>query len=227
LRQLTFFVFPEGATQPTLAAGTGELVYVHTDATSGGVVSLISDRDGVLFTSPPVPGTNFGVYPDLSPNGRLVFLGVEHADGTGPFHAWVGIRDNNGQECTYTGFTCDTDNDTTPPVVTITATPETLRPPNGKMVPVTITGTITEEGSGVDPSTATYAVIDEYKLVQPQGSFIPAANGSYAFDIQLQASRQGNDKDGRQYTITVTVKDKAGNTGSAATRVIVPHDQRQ
>jgi hypothetical protein len=130
LHQLTFFVFPEGATQPTLAAGTGELVYVHTDATSDGVVSLISDRDGVLFPSPPVPGTNFGVYPDLSPNGRLVFLGVEHADGTGPFHAWVGIRDNNGQECTYTGFTC---NDTTPPVLTITATPETLWPPNGKL----------------------------------------------------------------------------------------------
>ena len=97
-------------------------------------------------------------------------------------------------------------------------------PPNGKMVPVTIAGTITEEDSGVDPSAATYTVMDEYKLVQPQGSFIPAANGSYAFTIYLQASRNGNDKNGREYTITVRAEDLAGNEGSAATSVIVPHN---
>jgi hypothetical protein len=54
LKQLTFFVFPEKGVQPTLAAVTGELVYVQNDETSGGVVSLVSDRDGVLFTSPPI-----------------------------------------------------------------------------------------------------------------------------------------------------------------------------
>jgi len=31
--------------------------------------------------------------------------------------------------------------------------------------------------------------------------------------------------DGRQYTITVSAKDFAGNLGSAATIVTVPHDQ--
>ena len=66
--------------------------------------------------------------------------------------------------------------------------------------------------------------MDDYKLVQPQGSFIPAANGSYAFTIHLQASRNGSDKDGRQYTITVRAEDLAGNEGSAATSVIVPHN---
>jgi hypothetical protein len=112
--------------------------------------------------------------------------------------------------------------DTTSPTLAIAATPNTLRPPNGKMVPVTIAGTITDTGSGIDPNTATYAVSDEYKLVQPQGSFMPAANGSYTFVIQLQASRNGNDKDGRLYSIAVSIKDKAGNTGSMTTRVIVP-----
>jgi hypothetical protein len=113
--------------------------------------------------------------------------------------------------------------DTTPPSLTISATPDTLRPINGKMVPVTIAGTITEEGSGVEPSAATYVVIDEYQLVQPQGGFTPGAS-SYDFKIQLQASRKGNDKDGRLYTITVSIKDKAGNTGSAATHVVVRHN---
>jgi hypothetical protein len=174
-----------------------------------------------------VPGTNFGVYPDLSPNGRLVFLGVENADGTGPFHAWVGIRDNNGQECTYTGFTCDIDNDTTQPAITITATPATLWPPNGRRVPVTIAGTITDAGSGVNASTATYAVTDEYRSIQPSGPITLGMNGSYAFTVQLQASRNDTDTDGRQYIITVSAQDNAGNTGSAATGVTVPHNLRQ
>jgi hypothetical protein len=117
--------------------------------------------------------------------------------------------------------------DTTPPALTIAATPETLWPPNGKLVPVTIAGTIIDAGSGVNASTATYTVTDEYSSVQPSGHITLGSNGSYAFPIQLQASRNGNDKNGRQYIITVSAHDNAGNTGSAATSVIVPHDQGQ
>src|SRR5262249_45342945 len=113
--------------------------------------------------------------------------------------------------------------DTTPPTITIAATPETLWPPNGKLVPVMVSGTITDAGSGVDPTTAAYAVTDEYGSVQPSGPVTVAADGSYAFTIRLQASRHGNDRDGRQYTITVSAQDKVGNMGSAATGVTVPH----
>jgi len=114
--------------------------------------------------------------------------------------------------------------DTTPPAILVTATAETLWPPNGQLVPITITGTITDTGSGVQAGTATYAVTDEYASVQPSGTFSVRSDGSYAFPIDLQASRNGNDRDGREYIITVYAKDTAGNTGSAATRVIVPHD---
>jgi len=117
--------------------------------------------------------------------------------------------------------------DTTPPVLTISATPETLWPPDGKMVPVTISGTMTDSQSGVNASTATYAVTDKYGLIQPSGKVTLGSNGSYTFTIQLQASRDGNDKDGRQYIITVNAQDNAGNKGSAATGVTVPHDQGQ
>ena len=119
-----------------------------------------------------------------------------------------------------------TSQDVTPPAITITATPDTLWPPNGKLVPVTIVATITDAGSGVD--TATYAVKDEYGLIQPSGQITTLdASGRYSFRIQLQASRNGNDRDGRQYTITVRAVDDEGNEGSATAIVTVPHDLGQ
>jgi len=105
INQLTFYVSPDKAVQPTIAAVTGEVVYVQFNELTD-ILSLISDQDGILFTAPPDPGANFGVFPDLSPNGRLVFRGLDQ--GIFPFHAWVGIRDDNGQECTFTGVTCNT-----------------------------------------------------------------------------------------------------------------------
>ncbi len=117
--------------------------------------------------------------------------------------------------------------DVTLPVVTISATPATLWPPNGRMAPVVVSGTITDAGSGVDVSTAAYAVTDEYRQVQPMGSVTLRSDGRYSFTIQLQASRNGNDQNGRQYTIIVSALDHAGNKGSAATGVTVPQNQGQ
>jgi len=68
-------------------------------------------------------------------------------------------------------------------------------------------------------------VTDEYGSVQPSGPVTVEADGSYAFTIHLQASRHGNDKNGRQYIITVSAHDNAGNEGVETTSVIVPHDQ--
>ena len=118
--------------------------------------------------------------------------------------------------------------DTIPPAITVSASPESLWPPTGQLVPVTVSGTITDNepgGTGVNASTAAYAVTDEYGLLQPRGPIPLGANGSYSFTIHLQASRDGNDRDGRQYIITVSALDNAGNAGSAATGVLVPHDQ--
>ncbi len=115
--------------------------------------------------------------------------------------------------------------DMTPPAVSVSANPSSLWPPNGKMVPVTVSGAITDSLSGVDPSTAAFAVVDEYGSVQPSGPVSLGSGGSYSFTVSLQASRNGNDKDGRHYTITVSAKDFADNLGSAATIVTVPHDQ--
>ena len=91
--------------------------------------------------------------------------------------------------------------DTTPPTITATADKTILWPPNGKMVPVTVTGKITDPDSIV--STATFRVVDEYGTVQPSGSIKLNADGTYTFTVLLQASRLGTDLDGRQYTIFI------------------------
>jgi hypothetical protein len=116
--------------------------------------------------------------------------------------------------------------DTTPPMITsVSVTPETLWPPNGKLVPVTLVATIMDTGSGV--RTTSFAVEDEYGSIEPRGSLTLGTNGSYTATFLLQASRKGNDNDGRLYTIAVRTFNNAGNEGSATTSVTVPHDQGQ
>ena len=115
--------------------------------------------------------------------------------------------------------------DVTPPVVNVSASPSSLWPPNGKTVQVNVSGTITDSLSGVNPSTAAFAVMDEYGSVQPSGPVTLGTGGSYSFKVSLQASRNGNDTDGRQYRINVSANDYAGNLGTAAAIVTVPHDQ--
>jgi hypothetical protein len=115
--------------------------------------------------------------------------------------------------------------DITGPAVTASA-PATIWPPNNQTVPVKVQGLISDVGSGVDPATVRFTVADEYGTVQPAGPITLAANGTYAIDVPLVASRLGNDSDGRRYTIVIRAKDFAGNEGSTSVIVTVPRDQR-
>jgi hypothetical protein len=119
---------------------------------------------------------------------------------------------------------CPSFRDTVPPSITVLALPVPLWPTHDKMVPVIIAGTMKDAGSGVNESTATYTVTDEYGRVQPSGHINLSSSGIYAFLIQLQASRNAGDRNGRQYTITVSAQDKAGNKGAASTHVTLPYN---
>jgi len=116
--------------------------------------------------------------------------------------------------------------DTTPPIISVAVNRATLWPPDGKMVPVTVSGKITDTGSGVNASSAAYSVKDEYGRVQPTGAIALTPGGNYSFTVFLQASRRGSDLDGRRYTVIVRGKDNAGNGRSKTSTVTVPHDQR-
>ncbi|HLH30361.1 MAG TPA: hypothetical protein VKY31_04110, partial [Terriglobia bacterium] len=118
--------------------------------------------------------------------------------------------------------------DTTPPTITASANSTTLWPPNDKLIPVTVSGTMKDTGpgaTGINTTSATYAVSDNYGLVQPNGSIVVGSDGEYSFVVQLPASRSGTDKSGRQYTIVVRVQDNAGNSGATSVVISVPHDQ--
>ena len=114
--------------------------------------------------------------------------------------------------------------DVTPPVVQISVTPDRLWPPDGRMVPVTVAGTIIDSGSGIQPGSAECTVIDEYHHLQPQGKVSLDAAGNYSFTVLLRASREPYDLDGRRYSIRVNAKDNAGNRAAKTKTVIVPYE---
>lgn len=114
--------------------------------------------------------------------------------------------------------------DQTAPVVTVMASPTTLWPPNHRYVSVEVTGQVTDSGSG-PASTVSWSVMDSDGQLHPMGTARVDSNGTFTFDVSLQASRRGQDFGGRIYTIMVTGSDTAGNTTTASTAVIVPHDQ--
>ena len=111
----------------------------------------------------------------------------------------------------------------TPPIITVSRTPTSLWPPNGKMIPVTVSGTITDTGCTI--TSAAYKVTDEYHEVQPSGGLTLGSGGAYSFTVLLQASRRGADLDGRVYNITVSASNNADKSGSQTRSVIVLHNQ--
>jgi len=112
--------------------------------------------------------------------------------------------------------------DTKPPVVTEDANPATLLwSPNKTMTPVTVSGVVTD----LTATTVTYKVIDEYGQVQPAGSVTVGAGGAYSFIVKLEAYRNGNDADGRIYTIQVKATDAGGRSTTTVSYVKVPHNQ--
>jgi uncharacterized protein (DUF2141 family) len=187
-------------------------IYVGTGKHAG-LGILLGKGDGTL--QPALTYSSVGdaapsvVAADVNGDGKLDLV-ASGAEGNA-----ISVRLNNTASL-----------DTTPPTITLSATPKFLWPPTGSMLPVTVTGAITDTGSGVNQRTAAYSVKDEYGQLHPSSSITLGAGGSYSFTTLLQASRLGTDLDGRQYTVTVRASDNAGNAASTSTIVTVPHDQR-
>jgi hypothetical protein len=116
--------------------------------------------------------------------------------------------------------------DSEPPEIVIFADPMQLWPPNNKLVSIKLFGTAVDVGSGIQ--SIHIEVIDEYGECQPEVQDIlpeDIIDGNWERTIELMASRRGNDKDGRTYTIIITATDNLGNAITNEIEVIVPHDQ--
>ncbi len=110
--------------------------------------------------------------------------------------------------------------DTTPPLIlTATATPDTLWPPNHRMVDVTVTATATDL---VDPAPIVRIV--SVSSNQPangtgDGDVAPDWLITGAMTLQLRAERAGSTD--RVYTITVEAADATGNVSTRTVTVRV------
>jgi probable HAF family extracellular repeat protein len=111
--------------------------------------------------------------------------------------------------------------DTEPPVIT-TASVSTsvLQPPDGRMIPLTVSVSATDN---MDPAPVC-AIASVVSNEAPSDSDADI-QFTGAFTLSLRASRLGAG-DGRTYTITVRCTDDSGNASTADVLVLVPHDNR-
>ena len=124
--------------------------------------------------------------------------------------------------------------DTTLPEIDVSVSPDTLWPPNHKMVYITTTVTATDN-CDANPLTELESITmnegDETDAYDPNydsaisdgdtsGDIQVDENG----DIHLRAERSGK-SDGRNYTITYSSTDVSGNSSTASATVTVPHNQ--
>lgn len=114
--------------------------------------------------------------------------------------------------------------DTTPPTVACSVTPTVLWPANHKLWDVTATATASDANAWTLKGLEILGSEADSGLGKDD---VPNDIQGFAADMttsgQLRAERYS--KAGRTYTISFTVADDAGNTGTCATSVTVPHDQ--
>ena len=202
----------------------------------GSSASAINSAGVVAGASPRVtPEVSCFIEPVLFHDGAITSLGgLSEQSGCAQGEAFgisgryvVGYSYDAGGQQRATMWLLEEEDpaDEEPPSVAVSAATEQIWPPNGRMVPVSFTGTIGDAGSGV--AGATFSVIDEYGQVQPSGLVTINSDGSFIVNVSLEARRRGNDRDGRTYTLTVTATDSAGNRASATASAVVLHDQRK
>jgi len=163
---------------------------------------------------------------------------------TGPFGAAAGptpsvmlpigahtltINVTDGQGATAQDTVMVTVVDATPPNIgALRARPNVLRPPNHKMVPVTL------EASAADicdttPRCRIISVTSNEPVTRSENedkdgdTHAPDWVITGALTVDLRAER-GGEEGGRVYTITVRCTDDSGNRSTKTVRVTVPHD---
>ena len=115
--------------------------------------------------------------------------------------------------------------DKTAPSLSLSATPDRIWPANNQPFEVSLAGAGSDATSGL--ASVTYVVTDEYgsPLSIPTRS-LSGNTAAWAEALTVEASRRGDDRDGRLYRVTATVTDVAGNTTTATADIVVPHDRR-
>jgi len=107
--------------------------------------------------------------------------------------------------------------DTTPPTLSISLSPTTIWPPDGRLAPVTVSRTVhdlVDLAPVVSCSASASEPVSTGDIVEADGNFL------------LRAARSSTGS-GRTYTITCSARDASGNVSPPAVATAsVPHDMR-
>lgn len=106
----------------------------------------------------------------------------------------------------------------------ITIGPDAIKAQRGKTVNIEIQGMVTV-ADGCHLSKAGYSLKDEYGQLDNNGKLELDSMGNFSIALPVKASRLGQDKDGRTYTVTLFATNEAGRSKSGNFEISVKHDQ--
>lgn len=173
--------------------------------------------------SEPVASSTVSISATLS--ARVVFKQIAEATG-GLFFYMPGAGQADFKAALLEIFEniVTGNNDKEPPVVSLSATPTELWPPNHKMVPIQVTVTA-QDNLDPNPTIQLMGVTSsEPDDIQGSGNTEGDIQVNPDGSILLRAERSGTGKR-RVYTITYKATDRAGNVGSGSVDIVVPHDK--
>jgi FG-GAP repeat len=184
-------------------------------------VSASDDSSGVAETrcvlDPATPPPTFDDLPAGCP--YLGQGGDVSSDGEHTVYAASRDEAGNAETPVSRSFKIDT----TPPTLTCAASPDTLWPPDHRLVPVTTNVFVSDAGSGATGFTLASAVSDQPDSGPQFGPFTGDVQdwtvGTADTSGELRAERYGT---ARTYTLTYQATDAAGNTTTCAANVRVP-----
>jgi hypothetical protein len=231
--------FPKGATAVTFTAKDVDFL---------GATSSCQANVRVVDTTPPsitcpapitVECTQFGGTPASNPTITAFLAGASATDicdpsptlannapgffslGTTTVAFKATDADLNASQCLASVNL----QDTTPPVISaLSASPNVLRPPNHKFVPVQLSVSVTDTCDPNPTCAVTSIASSEPPLGGGSGNTQPDFEITGPLGVSLRAERDGTGP-GRTYTIMVTCSDHSNNSSQKATTVTVPHDQ--
>ncbi len=94
---------------------------------------------------------------------------------------------------------------------------------NNKPVQIELSGSVAVP-DGCEIYNAQYQLTDEYGELDTTGGLQIDGDGRFIVAVPMVASRKGNDKDGRLYTVKFTAENEAGVGESVETNIVVMHD---
>ena len=105
----------------------------------------------------------------------------------------------------------------------IVSSQESINTRNNKPVQIELSGSVAVS-DGCEIYNAQYQLTDEYGELDKVDSLQLEDDGRFTVAVPMVASRKGNDKDGRLYTVKFVAENEAGVGESVETNIVIMHD---